>query len=96
MTEAMSLPEALDRYKAARQHVHDALDARDPARLAAAIQVETMWERIVDRKRLQADMHTRLATGTVIQHQFTTGYSLRPLSLDAPRSMARIDNIGTS
>ena len=48
----MTLPDALEHYKAARQHVHEAMDARDPARLAAALQVESMWERIVDRKRL--------------------------------------------
>jgi tRNA A37 N6-isopentenylltransferase MiaA len=47
----MTITEAVAYYKAARQEVHEAFDARDTTRLARALEVEAMWERICDRKR---------------------------------------------
>jgi cell fate (sporulation/competence/biofilm development) regulator YmcA (YheA/YmcA/DUF963 family) len=47
----MTLPEAVEFYKAARQEVHEAMDARDAPRLMRALEAEAMWERICDKKR---------------------------------------------
>lgn len=84
----MSLPDALEHYKAARQHVHEAMDARDPARLATALQVESMWERIVDHKRVQTADRITYAVMTELK------LGMSPMG-PGPRSMCVIDNIGT-